>query len=102
MNSKFRTTSGLIPATGLRAFCSLAIAVGTLLVAAMPSGSQAQGQKQAEQKDMKLVGYSDLQGRSAYQPTIEKQGDRYIAYIGHHAGTVVNPLTGKEEVNGTS
>jgi len=102
MNSEFRTISGLIPATGLRAFCSLAIAVGTLLVAAMPSGSQAQGQKQAEQKDMKLVGYSDLQGRSAYQPTIEKQGDRYIAYIGHHAGTVVNPLTGKEEVNGTS
>jgi hypothetical protein len=65
-------------------------------------GAVAQGQKQVEEKDMKLIGSSDLQGRSAYQPTIEKQGDRYIAYIGHHAGTTLNPLTGKQEVNGTS
>ena len=36
---------------------------------------------------MRLVGWSDLQARSAYQPTIHKQGDRCIAYIGHHGGT---------------
>ena len=36
---------------------------------------------------MKLVGYNDLQARSAYQPTIHHQGDRWIAYIGHHGGT---------------
>ena len=36
---------------------------------------------------MRLVGYNDLQARSAYQPTIHKQGDRYIAYIGHHGGS---------------
>src|ERR1700722_16194968 len=35
-----------------------------------------------EASNMKLVGYSDLQERSAYQPTIHHQGDRYIAYIG--------------------
>ena len=60
-----------------------------------------------ESQNMKLVGYSDLQARSAYQPTIHHQGDRYIAYIGHHGGTdeipdPVNPLTGKAEPNGTS
>ncbi|HUH83882.1 MAG TPA: hypothetical protein VLX85_04695 [Stellaceae bacterium] len=53
------------------------------------------------------MGYNDLQGRSAYQPTIHHQGDRWIAYIGHHGGTdeipdPVNPLTGKAEPNGTS
>ena len=36
---------------------------------------------------MRLVGYNDLQARSAYQPIIHKQGSRYIAYIGHHGGT---------------
>src|SRR5579871_4306877 len=61
----------------------------------------------AEASNMRLVGYSDLQARSAYQPTIHHQGDRYIAYIGHHGGTddipdPVNPLTGKAEPNGTS
>ena len=60
-----------------------------------------------EAENMRLVGYSDLQTRSAYQPTIHHQGDRYIAYIGHHGGTPkipapVNPLTGKAEFNGTS
>src|ERR1700735_4814500 len=61
-----------------------------------------QAQKAADSKDMKLLGYNDLQARSAYQPTIEKQGDRYIAYIGHHGGESMNPLTGKVEPNGTS
>src|SRR5436190_958281 len=60
-----------------------------------------------EAKDMRLVGMSDLQARSAYQPTIHKQGDRTIAYIGHHGGTPevpkpLNPLTGQAEFNGTS
>jgi len=60
-----------------------------------------------EASNMRLVGYSDLQARGAYQPTIQKQGDRYIAYIGHHGGSVavpkpLNPLTGQQEFNGTS
>jgi hypothetical protein len=60
-----------------------------------------------EAKDMRLVGMNDLQARSAYQPTIHKQGDRTIAYIGHHGGTPevpkpLNPLTGQPEFNGTS
>ena len=57
--------------------------------------------------NMRLVGYDDLQARSAYQPTIHHQGDRWIAYIGHHGGSdaipvPVNPQTGQAEPNGTS
>jgi hypothetical protein len=60
-----------------------------------------------EASNMKLVGTNDLQARSAYQPTIHHQSDRWIAYIGHHGGTdtipdPVNPLTGKAEPHGNS
>lgn len=55
-----------------------------------------------ESSDMQLVGYADLQGRSSYHPAIKKQGDRYIAYIGHHNGKAMNPQTGQEETNGNS
>jgi hypothetical protein len=60
-----------------------------------------------EARNMRLVGYNDLQARSAYQPTIHHQGNRYIAYIGHHGGTPdvpkpMNRLTGQAEFNGTS
>ena len=60
-----------------------------------------------EAQNMRLTGYSDLQARSAYQPIIQKQGNRYIAYVGHHGGTNKiaaprNPMTGKDEHNGTS
>ena len=51
---------------------------------------------------MELAGFSDLQGRSAYQPIIIKEGDREIAYVGHHTGSAMNPLTGVVEPNGTS
>ena len=73
----------------LLAFCGLL---------AMPGAAQ----RKAEKHEMELVGYNDLQARSAYQPVIEKQGDRWIAYIGHHAGVQPNPLTGQDESNGTS
>ena len=62
----------------------------------------ALAQNKPESKNMELVGYNDLQGRSAYQPTIHKQGNRWIAYIGHHGGSTMNSLTGQMEDNGTS
>lgn len=65
------------------------------------TGAQAyKGQEEA--KNMRLVGYHDLSARTAYQPTIKKQGDRWIAYIGSHGGRMVNPLTGQMEENGTN
>jgi hypothetical protein len=73
-----------------------------LMLAATISAGTARAQSQAEASNMELVGHSDLQGRAAYQPTIHKQGDRWIAYVGHHGGEVMNPLTGKVEPNGTS
>src|SRR5262249_30970105 len=54
--------------------------------------------------NMEIVGHDDLQGRSAYQPIIISQNGREIAYVGHHDNQkpIVNPMTGKPEVNGTS
>jgi hypothetical protein len=56
------------------------------------------------QHDMRLVGFDPLQARSAYQPIIHKQGDKWIAYIGHHGGSGPNPLKpgSPVEANGTS
>ena len=79
-------------------------------IAALTLSAAAQEQKigaPPESMNMRLVGYNDLQGRSAYQPTIHHQGNRYIAYIGHHGGTPqtpkpVNTLSGQAEFNGTS
>jgi hypothetical protein len=92
-----------------RALCGTGFAV-VLTVASMTVSASAQMQKVGappEAMNMRLVGYSDLQGRSAYQPTIQRQGNRYIAYVGHHGGTdavpqPVNSLTGQPEFNGTS
>jgi hypothetical protein len=52
--------------------------------------------------DMRLVAFHNLQARSAYQPIVQQQGNRWIAYIGHHGGSAVNPMTGRVEANGTS
>ena len=65
-----------------------------------------------QSKNMKLVGFNDLQARSTYQPTLHKQGGRYYIYAGHHAyagpgeglappGTPPLPKVNNEE-NGTS
>ncbi len=87
---------------------SLAIAAAGLLAwGAGPGEAQqpSQGAKlghAAQQHNMQLLGHDDLQARSAYQPVIHKQGNRWIAYIGHHGGRAINPLTGLEEGNGTS
>lgn len=54
-----------------------------------------------ESLNMELVGLNDLQGRPAYQPTLNLQGDKWIAYIGMHQGSETNSLTGRIEGNGT-
>ncbi len=55
----------------------------------------------AERKNMNLVGFDNLQGRSAYQPLIVNQNGRYIAYVGHHGGQSSTPDQFPES-NGTS
>ena len=83
---------------GIVAACLAALGIG------LNAGTAAQQPRpgQTEKRDMELVGYNDLQARSAYQPVIRRQGDRWIAYIGHHGGVALNPLTGQQEGNGTS
>ena len=56
----------------------------------------------SEAHDMRLVGFNDLQARTAYQPVIQQQGNRWIAYVGHHGERQLNLLTGIVEPNGTS
>ncbi len=55
---------------------------------------------------MELVGFDNLQARSAYQALVHHHttggADRWIVYVGHHGGDAPNPITGKVEPNGTS
>src|SRR5262245_18042134 len=81
----------------------LLCALGTGCQTTIETGSLEYRADQAESKNMQLVGFSRLQGRSAYQPVIHQQGTRWIAYIGHHGGKPkINTLTGRMENNGTS
>ena len=81
------------------AFAILGLSVGSAL-AITQSG---------EQKDMRLVGHSNLQFRGAYQPNVILYPDRKttMAFIGLHSGQnlpgpLPNPLNGnKLEENGT-
>jgi hypothetical protein len=52
----------------------------------------------AEALNVRLVGQSDLQGRDSLQVVLKGN----YAYVGHHAGEELNPLTGMKEPNGTS
>src|SRR5256712_5591703 len=71
-----------------------------LSLAAGPASSQAPARGHgAEGHDMELVGHDDLQGRSAYQPTIHQQRGRFVAYVGHHGGRPPNPPSGAAEHN---
>ncbi|HEU0150557.1 MAG TPA: hypothetical protein VFR21_27235, partial [Bradyrhizobium sp.] len=89
-------------------FRSPAVLFAVTLCCAGPAAAEARKiGDPPEALNMRLVGANDLQARSAYQPTIHRQGERWIAYIGHHGGTdaipnPLNPVTGKPEPNGTS
>jgi hypothetical protein len=84
---------------------SISFVTVAVLALNIPAAAQNIGDP-PQAKNMRLVGYNDLQARSAYQPIIQRQGERYIAYIGHHGASYVpkpvNSLTGQGEFNGTS
>ena len=80
----------------MRTACCAAVAA---LVLASPF---AYAQHGASAQNMALLGHEELQGRSAYQPTIKQSNGRWIAYVGHHGGKTLNTLTGRQEDNGTS
>ncbi len=83
----------------------MSLSFAALLVLAAPGRAPAQPADTGhgeERFNTRLVGANDLQARSAYQPLPVRQGERRIAYVGHHAGEALNPLTGAVEPNGTS
>jgi hypothetical protein len=77
-------------------FCGLSAACALLA----PGAALAEAPSSA--RNMALLAHHPLQGRGAYQPVIQQQGGRWIAYVGHHAGEAHNALTGRREPNGTS
>src|ERR1700730_14951266 len=106
----FRTGSQGGLAMTQQLLCSpLAMCLAAAALVAMPAAAQQQQHigDQPEALNMRLVGYNDLQARSAYQPVIQKQGDRFILYVGHHGGgrdipQPIDPMTAEAEFNGTS
>src|SRR5260221_9204469 len=78
--------------------------MGKVLFAAISflSFAGAWAQHGPSASNMTLLGHEELQGRSAYQPLVRENHGRWIAYVGHHGGKTLNPVTGKEEDNGTS
>lgn len=87
---------------GLAACALLLAGCGPRGEAPGSTDAAAAGGGTAEAQNMRLVGFNDLQGRSAYQPVVHAYGDRRILFVGHHAGEALNPLTGVTEVNGMS
>src|SRR2546422_173226 len=95
---------------------SVAIAMALLVVGAGRAGADDDDERDAQSKNMKLVGFSDLQNRSTYHPVVHKQkingANHYIAYTDHHPLSTnpvtgaplpsFNPLTKANEPNGTS
>ena len=65
----------------------VAFALGLNLV----SAGRGAAQHGEEKHNMRLLGFNNLQARSAYQPVIQSQGRRWIAYVGHHGGQALNP-----------
>jgi hypothetical protein len=82
-------------------FGGLGHALAALVAVTFCAGTAA-AQDGEEAHNMRLVGHHDLQARSAYWGVIQQQGERWIAYAGHHNGSAFNPLTGVVETNGTS
>jgi hypothetical protein len=82
---------------------SLAIAALAMTALSIPAIADRPHDNAPDSHDMRRLGHNDLQGRTAYQPTLHTQNGRTYLYVGHFGGqTVLNPLTGVNEPNGTS
>ena len=81
----------------------LVLSASVLAIVAFGAGSALAISQSGEQKEMRRVGHTDLQGRPAYHPNfIEYPDGRVIAFVGTHGGSAPNPLKGGAvEFNGT-
>lgn len=88
----------------VRRLSQAAVAVAVAIASA---GSALAISQSGEQKDMRRVGHTDLQGRAAYHPDLIRYPDgRWMLFVGTHSNTTsngpkLNPLTGSVEPNGT-
>ncbi len=74
---------------------NMALIIGGMLFGFSFLSAQADA---AEAQNVRLIGHSDLQGRETLQVTLKGN----YAYVGHHKGDELNPMTGKVEPNGTT
>ena len=81
----------------------IALSATALAVLTFSAGSALAISQSGEQKDVRRVGHTDLQGRRAYHPDfIDYPDERVIAFVGTHSGDHPNPLNGGAvERNGT-
>jgi hypothetical protein len=59
------------------------LSVFVLVSVVVVSGQRSRSAQHSEQHNMRLIGYHDLQGRSAYQPVIQEQEGRAYGMAGH-------------------
>ncbi len=72
-----------------------AVAVVAWCAVVASSAALADISQSGEQRNVRRVGHSDLQGRPAYQPNVIAYPDgRTIAFVGTHNGSKPNPLNG--------
>jgi hypothetical protein len=93
--------------SSVRSYVIASTALAGLCLSGVASAQSPKVGDPPEARNMRLLGYNDLQARSSYQPVVQKQGDRYILYAGHHGGSAelprpINSMTHQPENNGTS
>jgi len=84
-----------------RALGPVATAIAALGIAALSTGAMAAqpvtAPAAADSHNMQWLGHADLQGRTAYQPTLHTINGRVYLFVGHFSGQTVN-----NEPNGTT
>ncbi len=73
----------------VRAAAAALLGISAAFLWASTAAAQAYAGKE-EARNVRLVGFHDLAARTAYQPTIKQQGNRWIAYVG-------SPTSGRTE-----
>jgi hypothetical protein len=82
----------------------LLVGSGVLGIAAFGAVAIADpGGSGADSHDLLWLGHADLQGRTAYQPTLHTIDGKVYLFVGHFGGqTAPNAITGTVEPNGTT
>jgi hypothetical protein len=82
----------------------LRLGLAALAIAVFGGGTAADpGGVGADSHGLVWLGHADLQGRTAYQPTLHTIKGKVYLFVGHFNGqSALNPVTGVAEPNGTT